>query len=378
MASILFEPITINTIELRNRFVMSAAADNLSGEDGEVTDAQVARYRELAEGGVGLIISGGITVHPTGTSHPGSPALANDAAVSGWKTLTTAVHGRGGKIAAQLVHSGIWTSRYQNSLGRDGIAPSVLPPDCYYLNRGWMTAGRYRAATDDDLTVIITAFGAAARRAKEAGFDAVQFHGAHDSLLSQFLSPHTNRRTDRWGRSPENRLRLHRELYRSVRERVGAEYPVMIKLGVEDGFSGGLTFAEGKAAAAALGGLGVDAIEVSLGLQGELFAGTVLRTGINTISKEAYYRNWSREIKKTVALPIMLVGGLRSFELIEEIVRNGEADLASLCRPLVREPGLIGDWESGDRHRATCVSCNLCVKAIGEGKPLACYLDTAE
>ena len=205
-----------------------------------------------------------------------------------------------------------------------------------------------------------------------------QLHGAHDSLLSQFLSPYTNRRADRWGGTEENRCRLHRELYRASRERVGEDYPVMIKLGAEDGFEGGLAFAEGKEAARQLAELGFDSIEVSLGLQSKLFEGTVLRTGIDSIKKEAYYRDWSREIKKTVDIPLMLVGGLRTFELIEEIIKNGEADLASLCRPLVREPRLINDWQDGDRHRATCVSCNLCVQALGEGKPLACKLDTGD
>ncbi len=309
MSSILFEPVTIGSLPLKNRFVMSAAADNLSGEEGEVTDAQIARYTELAAGGVGLIISGGITVHLTGMSHPGSPTLADDGAVPGWKNLTAAVHERGGKAAAQLVHSGVWTSRYQNTLGRKGIAPSILPADCYYLNRGWMTAGRYRKATDDDLELIIAAFGAAARRAKEAGFDAVQLHGAHDSLLSQFLSPHTNRRNDRWGGPVENRSRLHRELYREIRKQVGEDYPVIIKLGVEDGFDGGLVLSEGAAAASILAGEGFDAIEVSLGLQGKLFQGTVLRTGIDSVEKEAYYRHWSREIKKSVPFPSSWWGG---------------------------------------------------------------------
>ena len=316
-------------------------------------------------------------MHATGMSHVGSPTLANDAAAAGWKNLSSAVHELGGKVAAQLVHSGIWTSIYQSSLGREGVAPSILPSDCYYLNRGWMTAGRYRKATEDDLELIIAAFGAAARRAKEAGFDAVQLHGAHDSLLSQFLSSHTNRRNDRWGGTVENRSRLHRELYREIRKQAGEDYPVMIKLGVEDGFDEGLVLSEGKAAASILAGEGFDALEVSLGLQGQLFEGTVLRTGIDSVEKEAYYRPWAREIKKSVPVPILLVGGLRTFELIEEIVRGGDADLASLCRPLVREPHLINDWKGGDRHRATCVSCNLCVKALGEGKPLACQLEAS-
>lgn len=372
MKSILFEALEIGRLKLKNRFVMSAAADNLSGKYGQVTDEQISRYLQLAGGGMALIISGAITVHPTGTSHPGSPTLADDSAISGWKKLVSGVQRKGAKVAAQLVHSGIWTSRYQNRLGKDGIAPSLLPSDCYYLNRGWMAAGRFHGATETELELIITAFGNAARRAQEAGFDAVQIHGAHDSLLSQFLSLHTNRRTDHWGGTEDNRLNLHREIYHAIRERTGHDFPLLIKLGVEDGFEGGLKLTEGKKAARKMAELGFDSIEISQGLQGELFKGTVLRTNIDSVEKEAYFRAWSRKIKKIVNIPVMLVGGLRTFSLMEEIVSNGEADFISLCRPLIREPHLIKDWESGDRHRATCVSCNLCGRALGEGKPLAC------
>jgi 2,4-dienoyl-CoA reductase-like NADH-dependent reductase (Old Yellow Enzyme family) len=377
MNSILFESIRISNVELRNRFVMSAAADNLSTEAGHVSSEQISRFSELAGGGVGLIISGAITVHPTGTSHPGSPTLAEDSTIDGWKRLSSAVHERGAKIAAQLCHSGIWTSKYQNSLGRDGIAASVLPEDDYYLNRPFFKAGEYHAATEDDLELVIQSYGEAARRARESGFDGVQLHGAHDSLLAQFLSPCTNRRRDRWGGSGGNRLCLHREIYCRVREKTGSDFPVTIKLGVEDGIGipDGLKFPEGKSAALSLADLGFNALEISQGLQGDFWEGTALRTVISRVEKEAYFRGWCREISKEVTIPTMLVGGLRTFELMEEIVRNHEADCVSLCRPLIREPGLINDWRRGDTHRATCISCNKCAMALAEGKALTCSLD---
>jgi len=235
--------------------------------------------------------------------------------------------------------------------------------------------GKYHAATDEEIRAIIRAFGDAALRAKEAGFDAVQLHGAHSSLLSQFLSPHTNRRTDSWGGSLENRIHIHREMYGDIRTKVGEDYPVMIKLGVEDGGPGGLKFNEGKIVACYLSELGFDALEISQGLMGKLWEETPMRTRINSIEKEAYFRDWCREVTGAIDTPTMLVGGLRTFELMEEIVRNHEADFISLCRPLIREPGLINDWKRGDTHRATCVSCNKCALALGEGKPLDCYLE---
>lgn len=377
MNSVLFETAKIKNIELRNRFVMSAAADHLSTEEGHVTNLQIARFNQLAEGGVGLIISGAILAHSSGKTYAGSPTLADDDAIAGYKKLVSEVHKRGAKIAAQLCHSGISTSRYQNTLGREGIAPSLIPENDYYFNtqNSMFLPGKYHAATDEEIRAIIRAFGDAALRAKEAGFDAVQLHGAHSSLLSQFLSPHTNRRMDSWGGSVENRIHIHREMYRDIRTKVGEDYPVMIKLGVEDCGPGGLKFNEGKIAARYLSELGFDALEISQGLMGKLWEETPMRTKINSIEKEAYFRNWCREITGAIDTPTMLVGGLRTFELMEEIVRNHEADFISLCRPLIREPGLINDWKRGDTHRATCVSCNKCGLALGEGKPLDCYLE---
>ncbi|MGB3458069.1 MAG: NADH:flavin oxidoreductase [Halobacteriota archaeon] len=377
MNSVLFETAKIKNIELRNRFVMSAAADHLSTEKGHVTNLQIARFNQLAEGGVGLIISGAILAHSSGKTYAGSPTLADDDAIAGYKKLVSEVHKRGAKIAAQLCHSGISTSRYQNTLGREGIAPSLIPENDYYFNtqNSMFLPGKYHAATDEEIRAIIRAFGDAALRAKEAGFDAVQLHGAHSSLLSQFLSPHTNRRTDSWGGSLENRIHIHREMYGDIRTKVGEDYPVMIKLGVEDGGPGGLKFNEGKIVACYLSELGFDALEISQGLMGKLWEETPMRTRINSIEKEAYFRDWCREVTGAIDTPTMLVGGLRTFELMEEIVRNHEADFISLCRPLIREPGLINDWKRGDTHRATCVSCNKCALALGEGKPLDCYLE---
>jgi 2,4-dienoyl-CoA reductase-like NADH-dependent reductase (Old Yellow Enzyme family) len=260
-------------------------------------------------------------------------------------------------------------------LGREAIGPSVIPEDSYYLNRAWFPAGKYHEATDEEVRTIVQAFGNAALRAQKAGFDAIPLHGAHDSLLSQFMSPHTNRRLDSWGGSLENRINIHREIYKDIRAKVGEDFLVMIKLGVEDGFPGGLKFNDGKTAARYLSEEGFDAVEISQGLQGKFPEETPLRTKINSIEKEAYFRDWCREVASAIDTPTMLVGGLRTFELMEEIVRNHEADFISLCRHLIREPGLINDWKRGDTHRATCVSCNKCGLALGEGKPLDCYLE---
>jgi 2,4-dienoyl-CoA reductase-like NADH-dependent reductase (Old Yellow Enzyme family) len=219
---------------------------------------------------------------------------------------------------------------------------------------------------------VIDAFGKAARRARQAGFDAVQLHGAHGYLPSQFLSPYTNRRHDEWGGSLENRLRLHREIYKAMRCNVGENYPIFIKLGVEDGFAGGLELREGIQAAKMLADLGFDSLEISSGVRGKKYSGTEYKTKINKLSKEAYFRSWSREIKSQVDIPIIAVGGFRTLGIMEEIVRNKEADFIALCRPLITEPDLICQWEKEPDKKPKCISCNKCIEALHKGKTLRC------
>jgi 2,4-dienoyl-CoA reductase-like NADH-dependent reductase (Old Yellow Enzyme family) len=226
--------------------------------------------------------------------------------------------------------------------------------------------------TEDDIWQIVDAFGDGTKRAREAGFDAVQIHGAHAYLLSQFLSPYTNRRDDKWGGNLRNRLRLHREIYQNIRRKVGEDYPVLIKIGVQDGFPGGLKIREGRLAAEFLAKLGFDALEVSQGLRGPSYEETEFKTKINNLDREAYYRLWCAQIKKKVDAPVIMVGGLRTFELMEEIVQKKEADFISLSRPLIRNPSIIRDWETGDHHSAECISCNKCLEGLRRGETLRC------
>ena len=146
-----------------------------------------------------------------------------------------------------------------------------------------------------------------------------------------------------------------------------------MKLGVEDGFSGGLEFREGLAAAEILARDGLDAIEISSGLRGRGYKHSEFRTGITRSDREGYFRDWCREIKHRVNIPVIMVGGLRSFDVAAEVVQDGTADLVSLSRPLIREPDLVARWQGGDRRPATCVSCNRCMEALLEAKPFGCY-----
>jgi 2,4-dienoyl-CoA reductase-like NADH-dependent reductase (Old Yellow Enzyme family) len=361
--SILFEPTRIGNMDLGNRFVRSATYDGCA-EDGYVTDKQVNLYSTLSQGGVGLIITGITYVHESGEFSKFQNSIAGDEFIDGFKKLTSAVHQRGAKIVVQLFHAGR-EARFPKSSDRVPVGPSFVETDPYFK-------GKYRPMTETEIWEVVHAFGDGAKRAREAGFDGVQIHGAHAYLLSQFLSPHTNRRDDKWGGELENRLRLHREIYQDIRRKVGEDYPVLIKIGVQDGFSGGLEFHEGKLAACHLAEWGVDAVEISQGLRGSGYEETEFKTKINNLDREAYYRYWCAEIKKKVDVPVMLVGGLRTPDLMEEIVQNKEVDLISLSRPLIRNPSLINDWKNGNRHRAECISCNKCLEGLRKGEKLNC------
>jgi 2,4-dienoyl-CoA reductase-like NADH-dependent reductase (Old Yellow Enzyme family) len=360
----LFEPYTIKNLEIRNRFVRSATYEGIADKNGSVSKRQMSLYQELAIGKVGLIVTGIAYVHVTGRISPSQNSIASDDDIPGFSQLTRMIHDLGAKIAVQLFHAGRETSKiYQK---RPALAPSFVADDPLFT-------APHREIEEDEIEQVIDAFGDAAGRARAAGFDAVQIHGAHAYLLSQFLSPFTNRRNDQWGGSLQNRLRLHQGIIQAIRSRVGPDFPILIKLGVEDGFFGGLEFQEGLAAAEMLASEGLDAIEVSSGLRGKGYQHTEFRRGVNRPSREGYFRGWCREINQRVDIPVIMVGGLRSFDVASKVVQNGTADLISLSRPLIREPDLIARWQSGDRKPATCVSCNRCLEALLEAKPFGCY-----
>jgi len=362
---LLFDSVKIGNMTLRNRFVRSATYDGCAEKNGHVSQNQLRMYEELARGGVGLIITGITYVHPSGQISPFQNSLASDDCIPGFRKLAETVHNLGAKIAVQLFHAGRETAKTFDPQRKAALAPSLVTDDPNFQ-------APHRAMTEEEIWEIVRAFGDASRRAREAGFDAVQLHAAHAYLLSQFLSPFTNRRTDPWGGNLENRLRFHREIYRAMRAEAGEDYPVLVKIGVEDCFPGGLAYREGKRAARYLAEWGFDALEISSGLRGKGWVNTEFRPGISQLEREAYFREWCGDIRKSVSVPVVMVGGLRTFELMEQVIQNQEADFVSLSRPLIREPGIINDWKNGDRHRARCISCNKCFGSLLKGEPLHC------
>lgn len=363
--SVLFQPVKIGKLEVPNRFVRSATYDGCADKQGRVTSAQVSLFEDLAAGGTGLIVTGIAYVHESGRISAYQNSIADDSCIDGLQQLTTAVHAKGAKIAVQLFHAGREAAGFLKTRNQIAAGPSAVEDDPYFKKQ-------CRRLTQNEIGEIAEAFGVAAARAKTAGFDAVQLHAAHAYLPAQFLSPWSNRRQDNWGGSLETRLRFHKTVYEQMRAAVGEDYPVLVKLGVRDGFEGGLGFDEGRNAAQMLAGWGFDALEISSGLRGRKYRETEFKTGISSPAREAYFRDWCRQIKQEVDVPVMMVGGLRSPGLMEEIIDNGEADFIAISRPLIREPHLIRRWKSGDFQTPACISCNKCLEALYQGRALHC------
>jgi len=207
-----------------------------------------------------------------------------------------------------------------------------------------------------------------------SGFDGVQIHAAHSYLLSQFLSPAYNHRRDAYGGSIENRARMLVEVVQAIREGVGEDYPFLVKMNSRDFLEGGLELEDALQAGAMLKGVGIDAIEVSGGTfaSGDLMP---IRRGIATEGDEAYFKHEARAFKERISLPIILVGGIRSFSIAEKIVDDHSADYISMCRPFIREPGLINRWQSGDLRKAACLSDSKCLRPALAGKGVYCVVE---
>ncbi|MBU1247897.1 MAG: NADH:flavin oxidoreductase [Proteobacteria bacterium] len=365
--STLFSPTTIRSLKLGNRFVRSATWEGMADDNGGVTQQLTACMAALARGRVGLIISGHAYVSRIGKASPHQLAVHGNGCTKGLLDLTEAVHREGGSIALQLAHGG--ANANAKASGLEPMGPSVMTNDD--------GAPKNREMTSIDLADTVHAFAQAARRAKESGFDAVQLHAAHGYLLSEFLSPAYNRREDTYGGSLENRARLLLEVVEAVRGEVGPDYPVLVKMNSEDFIPGGLSTGEALRVAAMLEEKGVDGIEFSGGIPaGEHIP---IRVGqFKGFETEAWYKETARRFKAERSIPLMLVGGIRSYETAEKLVDEGWCDYVSMSRPLIREPGLIKRWKEGDHRPATCISDNLCFRPAMIGRGTYCVTDERE
>jgi 2,4-dienoyl-CoA reductase-like NADH-dependent reductase (Old Yellow Enzyme family) len=358
--STLFDRSAINGMQLANRFVRSATWEGLANDDGSVTPKLIDTMTTLAQGSVGLIITSHTFVSREGQATPWQLGIYQDELIPGLKKMAGAVHAHGSKIVLQLAHAGVFAREELTGL------PAVVVSDFDGL-----PGKRRREIQAQDVPQIIKDYADAARRAKAAGFDGVQLHSAHGFLLSQFLSPFFNRRRDAYGGNIRQRTKIHLEILQAVREAVGPDYPVLIKMNCQDFQEGGLSLDESVEAAKLLAAAGLDAIELSGGL---LTGGKLSpsRPGINSVEKEAYFKEEARAFKKAIKIPLILVGGIRSFEVAEQLVNEGTADYISMSRPFIWEPDLIKRWQGGDRRKASCTSDNLCFEPGFKGEGIYC------
>ena len=363
----LFEQTTIKNMLLPNRFVRSATWEGMARDDASCTPALIDVAVQLARGGVGLIITGHTFVSEEGRAGPWQMGVYNDAFIPGLAQMAEAVHRAGGKIVMQIAHAGCRAAAQLSGL--QPISSSL------FENENGATA---REMTQEDIERVAEAFAQAAVRARKAGFDGVQIHAAHGYLLSQFLSPFFNKREDAYGGAIENRTRMVLEVLKSIRNAVGEDFPVLIKINSEDFLDGGLTVDDMIHASHMLEQAGIDAIEMSGGTVYSPVYTSSRKGKLDSEDQEVYYREAAMRFKEKVRVPLMLVGGIRSYPVASRLVAEGTVDYIAMCRPLIREPGLVNRWKSGDMRKALCVSDNGCFKPAFQGRGISCVVEERE
>lgn len=355
----------IGGLSIKNRFVRSATWEGMASEEGEVTPSLVELMRRVAEGGAGLIIASHSYVQKVGQAGLGQVGIHKDEMIPGLAKMTTAVHQAGGTVFAQLAHAGTHAA-YRLS-GLQSLAPTAM-----FHERGGQSVEMTKGQIDE----MIDAFGTAARRAKEAGFDGVQIHAAHGYCLSQFLSPWYNRRNDEYNGSVENRAKPLVRAYLAVREAVGAEMPVAVKINAEDFIAeGGFTQEMMLQTAQILQREGLDAVEMSgASITDKSSFSSDRLIDPKTPEDEGYYLDAARRYKAVLEIPLILVGGIRSLEASQKIIVGKTADFIAFSRPLVCEPDLIRRWQGGDTRRSFCISCSKCRGPINAGEGIRCII----
>jgi len=359
----LFEPIRIGPLELKNRMVMAPMATHYADESGAVTDRLKNYYAERARGGVGLIIIESGYIHPLGRGGRKRLGLHDDQLIPGLKELVDLVHTEGARICSQLHHAG----RQINVKATNGMYPvsaSSIPAGMEGIVPRTLKIG--------EIEELIEAFGQAARRSLEAGFDAILIHAAHGYLIHQFLSPLANTRQDRYGGNFNRRLRFLKEVVHRCREVAGKEFPLMVRISASEFIPGGITLRDGQKIAQHLEKWGVKAIHVSGGTHD---------TQEMEIQPMAIPRGClvplAEGVKKVVRIPVATVGRIVDPQMAEEILQAGKADLITLGRALLADPEFPkktqeGRWED----IRPCIGClQGCRDHLYQGLPITCLVN---
>jgi 2,4-dienoyl-CoA reductase-like NADH-dependent reductase (Old Yellow Enzyme family) len=373
-----FEPAQLGPVRLRNRFIKAATFEGMA-VDNLVSDRLVDFHRAMAAGGLGMTTVAYLAVSPDGQGAP-AEIVVRPEAIDGLRRLADAVHAEGAAVSAQLGHAGPVAA----GTGHTGLAPSrIFSPLAMKFTK---------AVTDDDIARITRDFATAAKLLQDSGFDAVEVHLGHNYLLSAFLSPALNKRTDKWGGSIANRTEFARQVVRAVRETVGPEMGVLAKLNMEDGYRGGIWLDESIEAARLLESDGVlDALELTSGSSFKnpmyLFKGDApieemaaafpqpLKTGFRLFGtrflpsypfEEGYFLTHARQFRDALSMPLVYLGGVNTLETAQRALDDGFGFVA-MGRALLREPDLLNRWQAGDTADGLCVHCNKCMPTIYRG-----------
>lgn len=349
----ILEPATFDKIKTCNRLVRSATCEYMAGADGRPVGKLIELYNQLAQGNIGVVITGFSYVLPNGRSNPGQTGIYSDDLIPDWQKISSLFSQSPSLLLMQIVHGG----RQVRAKTHEGPvwAPSAVPDTVYKTEP--------REMTTEEIETLIDAFVRAAVRAEEAGFDGIQLHAAHGYLLSQFLSPYTNRRDDAYGGNQEKRCRIVVDIIKKIKAKVDDRFIIAAKINGQDFVGGGMTLNQAVETAKGMARAGLDFLEVSGGM-GEARNSTI-KTGIESIEQEGYFRHHGRAIRDAVGIPTAVVGGFRTLGLMDETVKSGAADFISLSRPFIREPDLALKFSSREANRAACRSCSRCFNPRG-------------
>jgi 2,4-dienoyl-CoA reductase-like NADH-dependent reductase (Old Yellow Enzyme family) len=384
-----FEKTSIAGIVLENRILRSATYEGMADEEGRPKDELSSIYERLARNKVGAIITGYVAVQRNGRVARNMCLFDSDDYIDDYRKLSAKVREHNVPLILQIAHGG--GGCFQDAT-RETVAPSSVSYPLY---------SRPRALSESEIEEIIDNFVKAIVRAKKAEFSGVQIHAAHGCLLAAFLSPHFNRRQDRWGGSTENRFRIMGEIIRRARQQVG-DYPIFIKISAYDGFKDGATVEESVRLSKMLQEAGYNAIEVSCGNNKPFNMTRVTKIPVQAIitfipqfSQMPYLQkklmaplipfllkryqplyNYNveagRKIKEQVTIPVIVVGGIRKLRDIEEIISENKADYVSMCRPFIIEPDIVSKFSSGKQVESRCIDCGYCLMGL-MANHLRCY-----
>ncbi|MBI2527172.1 MAG: FAD-dependent oxidoreductase [Candidatus Rokubacteria bacterium] len=362
----LFAPGRVGTLELKNRLVFAATSSELADGDGHVTDDMVEFYAERARGGTGLLVVEATYVEQEGKRLHHNAMLHDDRYIPGMRRLAGAVHAAGARIALQLNHGG--RESLPEISGSVPLAPSPVPSRFTAVGDPVMP----RELDLEGIRRIIRRYVEAAVRARQAGFDAVELHGAHGYLIGQFISPEANRREDEYGGDTRRRARLFVELIQGIKQALGADFPVICRMNGCDHVAGGLELGEAVEVAALLEAAGADSVSVS----GGIHSSRPYRIVPGMSVARGCYVPYGAAVKARLGIPVMTVGRINTPELAEEILAHGKADFICLSRALLADPFFPAKAAAGLPDRiAPCIACNECLATIHRHKGIACTVN---